>query len=392
MAYGLLILTILGIMGGVIAYVGDKLGTKIGKRKVTLFGLRPKYTSILVTIVTGMLIAATTLGVMSILSENVRIALFGMQKLQAQMASLTSEIDQKNKRLAEGEKLLNERTKELDKLSEDVTTRTEELRNVQYAYDSLNGELISLQDAHSEAMAKLASAEGEIKDLEATKAKLNESVSSLQLLAKKLAEGITHIREGEVLFRVGEVLSAAVVKPNLTEEESAVVLTNFINDTNHLILRRLNSPEEKKQMLYVSRKNLEDMAKAVAASKEQVLIRLVASGNIIYGEPTIAELEIHPYSLIYKKNDLVWSSVATGGQNAEGVLVAFLKEVNKAAQEKGILPNPITNEVGQISNVDLGDVIEALRNHPNPVRLEAVALEPAYTDGPIKIHVRIREI
>ena len=79
MEYGWIMLFVLAIMGGIIAYLGDKIGSRVGKRKIKLFGLRPKYTSILVTILTGISIAAVTLGVMSVLSENVRIALFGMR-------------------------------------------------------------------------------------------------------------------------------------------------------------------------------------------------------------------------------------------------------------------------------------------------------------------------
>ena len=55
MLVGVKILIIIALMGGLIAYMGDKLGTKIGKRRMSLFGLRPKHTSIIVTIVTGLL-------------------------------------------------------------------------------------------------------------------------------------------------------------------------------------------------------------------------------------------------------------------------------------------------------------------------------------------------
>ena len=62
MLVGVKILIIIALMGGLIAYMGDKLGTKIGKRRMSLFGLRPKHTSIIVTIVTGLLVAAATVG------------------------------------------------------------------------------------------------------------------------------------------------------------------------------------------------------------------------------------------------------------------------------------------------------------------------------------------
>lgn len=69
MVVGVKILIIIALMGGLIAYMGDKLGTKVGKRRMSLFGLRPKHTSIIVTIVTGLLVAAATVGVLSYLSK-----------------------------------------------------------------------------------------------------------------------------------------------------------------------------------------------------------------------------------------------------------------------------------------------------------------------------------
>ena len=54
MVVGVKILIIIALMGGLIAYMGDKLGTKVGKRRtVPSFGLRPKHTSIIVTMRNG---------------------------------------------------------------------------------------------------------------------------------------------------------------------------------------------------------------------------------------------------------------------------------------------------------------------------------------------------
>ena len=106
MLVGLKILIIIAIMGGLIAYMGDKLGTKVGKRRMSLFGLRPKHTSIIVTIVTGLLVAAATVGVLTITSQSVRTALFGMDQLRADMNQLTAEVTAKNAELKRGQELL----------------------------------------------------------------------------------------------------------------------------------------------------------------------------------------------------------------------------------------------------------------------------------------------
>ena len=83
--YGVLLIVVLVITGGAIAFIGDRLGSKIGKKRLSIFGLRPRHTSILITILTGICITTLTFGVMAAVSENVRTALFGMEKLNRTM-------------------------------------------------------------------------------------------------------------------------------------------------------------------------------------------------------------------------------------------------------------------------------------------------------------------
>ena len=85
MFIGAAIFLVLIVMGGVIAFLGDRIGSKVGKKRMTLFGLRPKYTSVIVTIISGVLISFSTVAVMAVVNENVRVALFGLSKLQTRM-------------------------------------------------------------------------------------------------------------------------------------------------------------------------------------------------------------------------------------------------------------------------------------------------------------------
>ena len=59
-----LVIGLLVVMCGGIAYMGDLLGRRMGKKRLSLFGLRPRHTAVVFTIATGMLIAAVTLGVL----------------------------------------------------------------------------------------------------------------------------------------------------------------------------------------------------------------------------------------------------------------------------------------------------------------------------------------
>ena len=77
----ILILAVL-ILGGVIATVGDRIGTRVGKARLSLFNLRPRRTAVLVTILTGTLISATTLGILLATSEQLRIGILQLGQLQ----------------------------------------------------------------------------------------------------------------------------------------------------------------------------------------------------------------------------------------------------------------------------------------------------------------------
>ncbi len=78
--------------------LGNQLGRKIGRRKMTIFGLRPRHTSIFMTTVTGSLIALLTLTVAMIGSRDVYEAVTGSQerllKLQQREKQLQERVSQ----------------------------------------------------------------------------------------------------------------------------------------------------------------------------------------------------------------------------------------------------------------------------------------------------------
>jgi len=80
-----LLLTVI-IVSGIVAYVGDVIGKRLGKKRVSIFGLRPRQTAVLIAVTTGCAITLGTIVVLSLTSAEVREALFHMQELKAQIA------------------------------------------------------------------------------------------------------------------------------------------------------------------------------------------------------------------------------------------------------------------------------------------------------------------
>jgi uncharacterized protein (DUF3084 family) len=142
---GILLILILLLSSGVIAYLGDYVGRKVGKKKLTLFNLRPKYTSHLISIITGILIMFFTLLILSISSENVRTAIFGLERLKKQLSSLQVAISIKSEELNNVTKRLFENIKEKELIREDLEKFKKELDRIKNEGEKLTKELEKLK-------------------------------------------------------------------------------------------------------------------------------------------------------------------------------------------------------------------------------------------------------
>ena len=408
MESGWFMLIVLAVMGGLIAYLGDKIGSKVGKRKIKLMGLRPKYTSILVTIMTGISIAVVTLGVMSVLSENARVALFGMNKLRqqqhvleeqrdrllAEADKLAREMQEKNDLLADNELKLASQEEQLDGANDRLRLTLLDLDQVQAARDDASAQLGIVQTAFNQANADLATAQGEIEELEHTKAGLTKTVAALDERNRLLNESMLTVREGTVLFRVGEVLSSSVLTAGQSQDETRSQLSGIMVNINNMIRQRLNITDEKAVLLYISPDEFERTVQELSNSpKSSKLIRVTAAGNIITGEPALVHVNVYDNNLVYNRGREVYTEYFTSEEIASGAelqLLHFLHNVNRSAQSDGILPDPLSGNVGALTAVEMFDTISRMKAYGNTgLTLQAVTTQNIFTAGPLRIEIRV---
>lgn len=142
------------ILGGLIAALGDRIGTKVGKARLRLFRLRPKQTAIVFTIVTGIIISASTLGILFALSKSLRQGVFQLDEIlrkrrqvKGELSEVTEEKNRVQQELEQAEirqeearqRLLSTETEleETQSQLQNFSQRTEELKN---EVDKLLGE------------------------------------------------------------------------------------------------------------------------------------------------------------------------------------------------------------------------------------------------------------
>ncbi|WP_425058579.1 Chromosome partition protein Smc [Sporomusa carbonis] len=414
--YGLALIAVIAVMGGAIAYIGDKLGTKVGKKKLSIFGLRPKHTSIIVTIVTGILISAATLGVMTAVSRDVRTALFGMKELKAAMVSLNSEVMSKTAELEASRAALENKNAEYAAVAAKVKETSEHLKQIMAELDEVTAErdrtaaaLNKLQSDYVLAQRDLVKYQNDIKNLQATKKELDsrigeltaakttlqKDVDRLNELTANLKNNIQIVREGTVAFRAGEVLSTSVVHGGQSHDDTVQALSDIIYKTNLYLINKLGIADKKTEVLWISRAEFDQAASLIAETNQDVIVRISTVGNTIYGEAVIGRLELFPNHLIYNKGEDIYSEVfnpVTDAQQAEETVMVFLQKVNAAAVERGILPDPIQGTVGSMSGAQLFETINKVKRQSGKFELTAVTKTDIYTAGPLQIEIRVRSV
>ena len=392
MFIGIFIFLILIIMGGLIAFLGDRIGSKVGKKRLTLFGLRPKYTSIIVTIISGVMISFTTIAVLAVVNENVRVALFGLSKLQDEMKDLNQQIRTKNLELEKGKLQLEARNREYEDVTQKSAETSKQLEQVESQRTYMEGELSRAQEAYDEARAGVEKSAESIAELEKTREELTGNIGVLNQEKKQLIENIYALREGQVVFQAGQVLTSAVVDEGMNEEKADSVLKSILSDINVMLKERLNITEENVEMVRMSQQDFDEALSEVVNGKNKKLIRVVAAQNLILGERLVVDFDIHDSLLIYSKGDVIYKGNLDKYKeikNYEMQVLRFLRDLNLYAQAKGILPDPITGKVGILDGQELVEVIQKVKEYNGECTLVIKAARDIYTQGPLAIDVQV---
>lgn len=94
------------VLGGVLATLGDRIGTKVGKARLSLFNLRPRNTATVVTIITGSLISTMTLGILLATSGTLRQGLLELESIKSRLRTAKGDIQSLNTQKSQIEKEL----------------------------------------------------------------------------------------------------------------------------------------------------------------------------------------------------------------------------------------------------------------------------------------------
>tara|TARA_B100000459_G_scaffold2922_1_gene1933 strand:- start:781 stop:1719 length:939 start_codon:yes stop_codon:yes gene_type:complete len=135
------------MLGGLISTLGDLLGSKIGKARFSILKLRPKKTAILITILTGSLISASSLFLVILVNRQLRVGLFRLGDLQ--------------KRLQESKQVLIPLKEEREKLENKIKAKEIEFKQLEKNVIALRSGKFVIRSGQSLIISEITSSNSE---------------------------------------------------------------------------------------------------------------------------------------------------------------------------------------------------------------------------------------
>lgn len=371
---------ILGIIlvSAFVAYAGDVVGMRLGKKRISFFGLRPRHTSSIITALTGLLIALGILAALSVTSQNVRTALFGMKYIQQQMTGLTSQLQDSRDDLADMEVRLFENEQDLVDSQQDL-------------FDA--GKKLDLALSRTRALEETKeSLEKELASLQEEKSRSQEQLRSLRTEADNLRTGLEEVREGRIVVFSGELLGQVPIPEGSSVEQVQDALEDIWSRARYFVALRFGGKPEDIRLDLPGEAEIARMVQELHGGGYRKVLRLLAASNAVQGESVKIELRTYVSDIVYRKKDEILSRVmpgATTEEQAEDELYSLLRQVNYQAVADGVLPDPLRKTVGNLTATEFYEALESLTTAAGPVRVSVFALEDVYSEGPVRIGIEM---
>lgn len=167
MTFIALLVLLLVVLAGIIAFAGDRLGTYVGRRRLSLFGARPRRTGQIVGILAGILIMLTTLGVLAIAFQNATQTLLNFQRTLDELTQLRTQERILNERVREANVELDALRAELEQARETILTAEGQRDQALQARDAAQQERDDLLAQRDDLAEQVAAAVQEVQTAEA---------------------------------------------------------------------------------------------------------------------------------------------------------------------------------------------------------------------------------
>lgn len=405
----IIFILVLLLVSGIVAWAGDVLGRTLGKRRIALFGLRPRNTSLLIAVITGMLITGLTILTLALASENIRYTLIHMDEIRRDIQNLISERDSAWLERDELQKEIENRKKALELQMIQINDLTGQLSIAETELLSVQQELGELKiqaDKYQDEVSALIKERDELKsEFETTKKEKEERVAKLEAhidvlsneisqkeqrvkdLNDKINELHSEIQEwagGRVKVKEGQRLAAFSVDTSLDSvklddeigTKLAAIRYNYVDPvTNEKVL-------VENEMVIPGDEYIRAIREIKAIPSAKAIVMAYALKNVLENEPVMLRIEVTSDFQVYPSGTVIFSKIVDAPEGSSdpfrAVIAGFMEDAKDyLVNQRRLIPYG-TGELIQLTIDDLVKLAERLKSVGLPAEIKMIALTDIY--------------
>jgi len=382
-------IVLLIVIAALVAVFGDRMGRVAAKRRVAVFGMRPRLAAAWIAVLTGVCIALVTVGFITLVSRDAREMLFHFDKLKRNLAQLETEVGDLEysrsvlvKDKQELEQHLEKARGELAAKEEEASLLAQKIEESNRRYDDIRTQLNQAELELAEGEKRLVELHAELQQEEANNQRLREEQTVLQEQvdtlgvvksglaseakaledrAQALEKRIEALREGNIAIEVNQPLEYIPLPGGMTLPDSHKKIVSSLNEL------RLKLKADGITMKPVPASSLSDILNTLSLLTEDSILVVYSASNVLSGEDVEVTFELALDRVVFRKGELISRINIDADVERDQLpeLFAYAFAVVRAvALSKGMLPDIITGEVGSISSSDVAEIageIEAVK-------------------------------
>ena len=409
----LLILALL-VLGGVLSTLGDRLGSKVGKARLSLFNLRPRKTAVVITALTGALISAVSLGLMLLVSERLRVGLFELDQLQERLRSSRAALESSRTALESSQAELRTRRAELESSQAEVarvqksrsqamaaSKQAESARRqaegrvsqLRQALQPLQAERSRLEREQERLSRQVRGRDAEIRRTEAELRTVRDRIAAGERELKELETNVLALRRGDVVIASGEPLAKAKVKLEKAAQAREVIDVLLQQANLAAFQRLLPGQKPDRQILLVPRTDIERLEGMLRRPGSWV-VTIRSAANVLRGEARVVAFpDLRPNQRVVRRGELLARTGLDGDERSPEVVRSRLNLLLAAAYARAQKQGTLTDGL-QFDAAAFNRIGRELSERPTGQRvsLEAISGVDADTPDPIVVELRWRAV
>jgi uncharacterized protein (DUF3084 family) len=389
-------------LGALIAYFADRLGRNLGKKRLSLFGLRPRHTAELLTVAAGAIVPILTVLLVIALSAPVREWLINGPRLLQQR-------DEARRDLASLILKNRDQQMELEKTNAALTTFKGQVQTLQASVKELGSKEQGLQNQVNVKQGQLTVAQGQLSSAKTQLASaqtnfntVNQQLKSTASQLKSTAGQITVVKlqldmakkeyrnaQSQTTQANGNLSRLKTTYADLNKtytdlNKSYTVLTQQKDEaTTEVRSLEANIEEKRKELesaaFYVEQANQKE-AKAWASSRKN---------GLIFADGDEVSREFAPAHLSYRQaQQLVGKAIEAAGE--EAALHGAGK--NRSGYEAGLVDLPIGKDGQLVTARQMEeDAVKLVTDSPQPMVVVARAFWNTFQQESVPLVLEVHE-